>query len=130
MTPPWYGRPTPPNWRGYCVPPLVPPVWREASRAQHPGAALAQVKAVELGDVLSDDLALLHLTDVLEVTLDNVARMRPGGGSVGIVGRPHDVVHPNPMPAGDPKGVIDEGAVHLAVEVFAGPQGQLRRPWR
>jgi hypothetical protein len=33
-------------------------------------AGLVEVKAVELGDVLSDDLALLRLAGVLEVTLD------------------------------------------------------------
>src|SRR5882762_6005996 len=102
ITPPWCDSPTPPNWRGYCVPQLVPPVWREASRAQRPCVALAQVKAVELGDVLSDDLALLHLADVLEVACDNITRMWPGGGGVGVVGRPHHVIHSNAMPAGDP----------------------------
>src|SRR6266571_3242471 len=34
----------PPNWRGYCVPQLASPVWREASRAQHPGAALSPLQ--------------------------------------------------------------------------------------
>src|SRR5262249_8436207 len=91
---------------------------------------LIQVKPVELAGVPSHDLPLLGLADVLEVTCDNVARMRPGGGSVGVIGGPHDVVYPNPLPAGDPKGVIDEGAIHLTPKVFAGLQGQLRRPWR
>src|SRR5438093_3344738 len=87
VTPQWYGRPL-----------------------------LAQVKAVEFGGVLSDNLPLLCLADVLKVAFYNIARMRPGRGGVGVVGGPHHVVHPNPMPADDPEGVIDEGAVHLAPE--------------
>src|SRR5262245_33685757 len=113
---------------GYCVPHLAPPYWRGNSPCAVAVQHLAQVTAVELGGVLSDDLTLLYLADVLEVTLYNVTRMRPGRGSMGVVGRPHDVVHPNPVPASDSEGVIDKGAVHLAPEVFAGLQGQLRWP--
>src|SRR5262245_34404200 len=104
ITPPWCDSPAPPNWRGQL-----------AVRS-----TLVQVKTVELSGVLSDDLALLHLADLLEVACDNITRMRPGGGGVGVIGRPHDVVYPNPVPAGDPEGVINERAVHLASEVFAG----------
>ena len=32
-------------------------------------------------------------------------------GDVGIVGRPHNVIHPDPLPAGDAEGVTDERAV-------------------
>src|SRR5882672_3059001 len=129
ITPPWCDSPTPPNWLRQTGPAKL--AGSLAVRSTYPCAAhLAQVKAVELSDVLSDDLALLYLADVLEVAFDNVARMWPGRGGVGVVGRPHHVVHPDPVPAGNPEGVIDERAVHLASEVFAGLQGQLCRPRR
>ena len=46
-----------------------------------------------MSDLLSDDLAPFQLAGVPEITLDNVARVRPGGGAVGIVGRQREVVH-------------------------------------
>ena len=65
-----------------------------------------------MGDLLSGDLALFQLIGVPEITLDNVVRVWPGRGGVGIVGRPPDVIHPDPLPAGDTEGVTDEHGVH------------------
>src|SRR4029434_3814671 len=69
--------------------------------------------------------ALFLLGDSLEVPFDDLARMRPGRHGVGVVGRPHDVLDPDELPAGHPHPVLDESRKDLTSEVLA--RGQLQR---
>src|SRR6266850_7627582 len=88
---------------------------------------LGQGKAIEPGRVLPHDLPLFVLRNPFEIPLDDLARTRPGRDGMGIVGGPHDVLHPDELPAGYPDPIIDERREDLAPEVFTRRELQRRR---
>src|SRR6266849_800131 len=86
---------------------------------------VSEREAVELGGVAARDLEPVFRAGVLEVARDDLLRARPRRRLVRIVGGPHELVDSDEVAVGDPDVVVDIGAVHLALEVFAGLQAQL-----
>src|SRR5207249_6961067 len=89
--------------RDTCTPHVMTPsgaAWsgRAGARRRHASATsaarLREGKSVEPSRGLANDLPPLFVRDPFEVTLDHLARTRPGRHRVGIVGGPHDVLDP------------------------------------
>src|SRR2546421_11781117 len=111
--------------RDTCAPHVMTPsgaAWsgRAGARRRHASATsearLREGKSVEPSRVLANDLPPLFVRDPFEVTLDDLARMRPGRHRVGIVGGPHDVLDPDELAARDAHPIVDEGRKDLAPE--------------
>src|SRR2546427_2044712 len=100
---------------------------RRTMKVMDPAVWLGQGKAIELGRVFPHDLPLFVLRNPFEISLDDLARMRPGRDGMGIIGGPHDVLHPNGLAAGHPYPIVDERRKDLAPEVFTGRELQRGR---
>src|SRR2546422_8660466 len=101
--------------RDTCTPHVMTPsgaAWsgRAGARRRHASATsvarLREGKAVEPSRVLGNDLPPLFLRDPFEITLDDLARMRPGRHGVRIVGGPHDVLDPDELAARHPHPIV------------------------
>src|SRR5439155_27180995 len=77
------------------------------------------VEAVERRRVPPRNGRPLFGGDVLEVLRQRLARVRPRRVAVRVVGRPHDVAEPRPVPRRYPREIADERGVSLAVPVRA-----------
>src|SRR6267142_2480292 len=122
--------------RDTCTPHVMTPsgaAWsgRAGARRRHASATsaarLREGKPVQPRRVLSNDLPPFFLRDPFEVTLDDLARVRPGRHRVGIIGGPHDVLDPDELAVRHTDPIVDEGRKDLASEVFRGRKLQLGR---
>src|SRR5690349_16052850 len=63
---------------------------------------------IQPGDIVADDLALLLIRHVLKDTVDDLTRPGKGRFSMGVVGAPHQVLHPHIGAELDTQGVFLE----------------------
>ena len=76
-----------------------------------PALTSIHVKAIQFGDVLTQDFPLVFFTDALEVLGDFFARVGPEGCAVGKVRRPEQIIHTNLAPMSHSKRIVDKGSV-------------------
>src|SRR5712691_1441485 len=108
----------------------LPSLWRRRIRKRSEMITARhsrQLQAVEPGHVLPHDHPRFLLRDVLAVPRDDLAGIRPGRNGMGVIGRPHDVLHPDELPRGHPYRIVDERREHLAPEILGRPELQRRR---
>src|SRR5438128_4603332 len=66
------------------------------------------------------DIAPGFLREAAERLVNELLRLRPGGGGMGIVRGPHGVVCPVEVKRFDEHRLVNEGGIHLPLDIVAG----------